>query len=249
MNFGGQRKSRLSASSPARIKQTKQSIPSHRGFTLIEILVVITIVVVLLALLLPVVSAARENARRASCLSNVRQLTAAWLAYSITNNSDLVSANTGGPPDWVTAGNLDANISNGLLYSYVNNCNTYRCPSDSNLINDRTYSINCVLNGENYAPKTFTHLTQVIHPSDTFVFVEEFDTRGFNENSFAVVKPGSNWVDYPAKLHHNGYTISFADGHALYHQYVDPRTLTIDSPNTNIPNDPDLTWLQSVAGY
>jgi len=48
--------------------------PARRGFTLVELLVVIAIIAVLIGLLLPAVQAAREAARRASCSSNLRQL-------------------------------------------------------------------------------------------------------------------------------------------------------------------------------
>jgi prepilin-type N-terminal cleavage/methylation domain-containing protein/prepilin-type processing-associated H-X9-DG protein len=58
------------------------SSSSKRGFTLVELLVVIAIVTVLLALLLPALSAAREAARKAACLSNLRQVSLAVHSYA-----------------------------------------------------------------------------------------------------------------------------------------------------------------------
>lgn len=46
----------------------------HRGFTLIELLVVIAIISMLIAILLPTLAAARDSARRAICMSNLRQV-------------------------------------------------------------------------------------------------------------------------------------------------------------------------------
>ena len=54
---------------------------ARKGFTLIELLVVIAIISILAAILFPVFARARENARRASCMSNLKQLGLGMMMY------------------------------------------------------------------------------------------------------------------------------------------------------------------------
>jgi len=74
--------------------------PSHsvslRGFTLIELLAVIVITGLLVGITLPVVGRARESARRATCVANLRQIGVGLLAYAGDNGGRLPPSRIGG---------------------------------------------------------------------------------------------------------------------------------------------------------
>ena len=124
----------------------------RRGFTLIELLVVIAIIGILAAMVFPVFARARESARKAVCLSNVKNIALAIQMYLADNNDtlpptehrqeviDWVSAQPGGgrtPSDCVDMGGYEAFAWRAnpylrwpvVLDEYIKNRDVWRCPS------------------------------------------------------------------------------------------------------------------------
>src|SRR6188508_3224214 len=97
------------------------STPSKfRGFTLIEILVVIAIIALLAAILFPVFSRARENARRAACMSNLKQIGLAIVQYTQDYDERLpMRCNPASNISWRT-----------FIFDYVKSTDVFRCPSN-----------------------------------------------------------------------------------------------------------------------
>jgi len=104
----------------------------REGFTLIELLVVIAIIAILAALLFPVFARAREQARKAACLGNFRQIGLAMMMYTQDYDEVLAPFSQGsGYQGSLGYGGADGIRWADIIFSYVKNKQVFDCPSDS----------------------------------------------------------------------------------------------------------------------
>ena len=184
------------------------------GFTLIELLVVIAIIAILAAILFPVFARARENARRASCMSNMKQIGLGVMQYTQDYDEKYppVGGTGAGCGSYYPATSLSWEQA---VLPYTKSAQIFQCPSDTKAAstdpdNPKTsYGFNSFMNG--------AALASVINPAQVLTWYEDDS-------------PGPHWArvscqnftyhfDDPLigfKRHMDGMNINYADGHVKW---------------------------------
>ena len=245
---------------------------SRRGFTLIELLVVIAIIALLLSIILPSLQHAKLQATAVVCMSNQKQLVAAWDMYATANDDKIVDGaprlsgtikNTfpGTPYYGQTSTCFVAEPQNeagtsfqnntledkirgfkrGGLWPYYEDYKLMHCPSDrryhkgpttvqnGKMGGYRSYSIGAVYSFAGYGTvgwdtKEDKYVTlkynRIRRPSEKFIWIEEADGCGYNQNTFNIwinfgdPPPRPEFWDPVAIWHYGNSTFGYADGHA-----------------------------------
>jgi prepilin-type N-terminal cleavage/methylation domain-containing protein/prepilin-type processing-associated H-X9-DG protein len=178
-----------------------------RGFTLVELLVVIGIIALLMSLLMPALSKAREDSRRAKCLSNLRSLGQGMYMYAQTYHDRLPNGNS------PTSANPDK--GDQVLVQFAQdyaNPGVFYCPSDADS-----------------APRQITN-NYIAMPDSARTSYDFYSLYGAPENGPKLPRLRGQaplaWdldggVATPTSLQNHGTkggNVLYADGHAVWKQ-------------------------------
>ena len=197
---------------------------TRRGFTLIELLVVIAIIAILAAILFPVFARAREKARQASCLSNLKQIGLGVMMYTQDYDetyprwySDMGAGNIPTDPlgsSWPAGGRYSWQ---NQIYPYMKNAQIWTCPSNTanNLWNQ--YFMHQAHLGEQWG----ISMAAVTRPSEIIMTGDGY----FNTHFCPLHNPSVEWGSVGSDRHNGGANCAFLDGHA---KWVNGSTLNTD---------------------
>ena len=187
---------------------------NRRAFTLIELLVVIAIIAILAAILFPVFARAREKARQASCLSNMKQLGLSMMMYVQDYDEFLPKIRAGNCT--LPGGRRPNPANNGRVCNYwiesiqpyVKNSNLFQCPSGSSRGYQASWNDPPLAHG--YAMNAYScglALNAIASPAGNILLLE---------TSGACPDVGCWSLNNVPLAHNDGTNWTYADGHCKW---------------------------------
>ena len=201
----------------------------YEGFTLIELLVVIAIIAVLASILFPVFVGAKEKACQTKCLSNLKQIAAAWLLYADDNNGRACPSYYR-QDGWMYSWDFTIGPSvtkNGLLARYTRTGQLHNCPSFHGEKWDRPYTgygYNASYIGGDASPSGNSSVTirppcflhEIAQPARTAVFADAAFGNPASAHNFLRAphdRTTGTFRNGTVHFRHNGWaSVAYADG-------------------------------------
>jgi len=237
----------------------------RRGFTLVELLVVIGIIALLISILLPSLAKAREQGIRTKCLANLKSLGTAFQMYINDNKTSVPAVNWGDSPTsngkvvagWLYRANAGlfpfstpltaAQVEDGAFWPYLKVHEVYRCPGHSPDVvlgktdSQTSYLMNGAMNGYGYTPPGGSY-PGVCYKINQFksdsVCMWEADERSTSGNAFNDGSSYPNESFDPAAPTASG----FATRHGKY------ATLCfVDGHSELVGHDEIFAWAQATG--
>ncbi len=189
----------------------------RHGFTLIELLVVIAIIAILAAILFPVFARARENARKSTCQSNIKQLALGVLQYAQDYDERL-------PRHCIQPAGADPSMWTGMVQPYVRNTGVTQCPSNPTPRNAARgcggygYNLSTLANGTAVGCGN-RQLADIEKPAGLLMICESGDGTaatawlGYWTRETDTADPS---YLHPTGRHMEGSNVGFADGHVKW---------------------------------
>jgi len=231
---------------------------------------VIAIIAILAALLLPALSSAQSQGRRATCLNNLKQLSLSTHLYTADNDGKLAenlpegqSANSWvlGNMKYTNQATNEMLIRQSKFFPYASQLATFRCPADASQMRGvprvRSYSMNGWM-GSRYMEnvsrtngyRTFVRDSEIAmaRPSALWTLADEHEAS-IDDGFFLVTMDDTRpFASFPAVRHARGYALSFADAHVEIYKLRDGDTFLMGSTQPGI-NARNIDWqkLKSVT--
>ncbi len=227
-------------------ERTRDRHRRRSGFTLVELLVVISIISLMMSLLLPSLTRAHKQGEQIHCLTNQHQLYLAWLLYLGDWDDRLC------PPMSYHA----------LLNHYTQLEEVFLCKTAEDELARDSYAVSNIMGGEGRdGVKPYARFHTIAQAGEKMVFVDR--QAGGDQCFWPLVWSRNTWVwrpwSWPPGLqgmtarHGNGCNMTFADGHGEAVHWKDERTLklirgTLADEQTASAQNPDLAYLVRVLG-